>query len=351
MSNPGREPGYVVIHRQVMSSAVWDLPDAQFKTWVALLFAANFEDSTVLVAGRSVTIPRGSALVTIRSLADRAGVSKGVVERGLNAFEALGMVTFTDLGPGAKGGTTVRLINVPNYQKYQDAPKRDRDNGGVNLGVHLINASSTKKRAAEVAAPKSSPFPPAFWRLLKHFSCPPLDKADKGQLLQRLKAGESIDDLAVKLVVGFSYGAKTGRGALGFTRQFNDPITQLEMDDVRVAYRRLAAEEHRPGDGAGRRVGDSAAQPSAQLGLPEVGAADAAQLGTFHGPGGQAGPVQDDLGVDDGSEPGARWEASLLDRVGDAARADGRDAGLAAGPYPTQEAGGRVETRGSLDLR
>ena len=351
MSNAGREPGYVVIHRQVMSSAVWGLPDAQFKAWVALLFAANFEDSTALVAGRSVTIPRGSALTTIRSLADRARVSKGVVERALTAFRALGMVTFTDLGPGTKGGTTVRLTNVLNYQKFQDAPRREQDSHGVNLGVHLITASPTEKRAAKDAAPKASPFPPAFWRLLKHFSCPPLDRADKGQLLQRMKAGEPLEDLAVKLVTGFSYGAKTGRGALGFTRQFNDPITRLEMDDVRSAYRRLSAQEHRLGDGAGRRAGDSATQPPAQLGLPEVGAADAPQLGVVHGPGRKAGPVQDDLGVDDGGESRASWEASLLDRPRDAPRADGGDVGLAAGQYPTQEAGGCVETGRGFDFR
>ena len=170
-------------------------------------------------------------------------------------------------------------------------------------------------------------------------------------LFQRMKAGEPLEDLAVKLVTGFSYGAKTGRGALGFTRQFNDPITRLEMDDVRSAYRRLSAQEHRLGDGAGRRAGDSATQPPAQLGLPEVGAADAPQLGVVHGPGRKAGPVQDDLGVDDGGESRASWEASLLDRPRDAPRADGGDVGLAAGQYPTQEAGGCVETGRGFDFR
>ena len=288
MNSTDREGGYIVLHRQVFSSAVWQLPALQRHVWTTLLLVANWRESVAPVAGRLVTVPRGSALVTERTLAERAGVSRGLVRRSLVAFAKLGMVSFTDIGPGAKGGPTVRMINVLKYRDYQDAKAEPRPNHGTNHGTHQKNnASPTEKRAS----PKASPFPPAFWRVLKHYGCPQLDRADKGQVLQRLKAGELLEDLVAKIVIGISYGARSPRGALTYTRQFNDPITRLEMDDVRSAYRRLAAEEHGPRDGAGRRAGDSTAQPPAQLGLPEVGAADAAQLGAVHGPGGQAGPV------------------------------------------------------------
>jgi hypothetical protein len=164
MPVPEREGGFIVLHRRLLSSAVWGLPATQRQVWVELLFAANWRDTEAYVSGKSVTVPRGSALITGRTLAARAGVSRGVVERAMRAFHALGMVTFTDLGPGARGGTTVRLVNVLNYRKYQDVPEDEagqpqdqpRDQPRDNPGADQNKGTKKQENKKETTPPEAA---------------------------------------------------------------------------------------------------------------------------------------------------------------------------------------------------
>jgi hypothetical protein len=81
----------------------------------------------------------------------------------MKAFHALGMVTFTDLGPGARGGTTVRLINVLNYRKYQDVPEDEpgqpqdqpRDQPRDNPGADQNKGTKKQEKKKETTAPEA----------------------------------------------------------------------------------------------------------------------------------------------------------------------------------------------------
>lgn len=332
--------GWIKAHAMREESSYYKLTPNYRSVWWELLLWADHHT--------------GIVVISLTHLAKRAGISKQLCRAAILRLVTLKMVAkIADSSSHVQGYGLVyepQCLKVLNWHKFQGTS----DEGilrPILRGVLQEQevASSTKKRA-QPGAPKTSPFTPAFWRVLKRYGTPQLDRADKGQVLARLKAGESLEDIAAKLVVGFAYGAKTGRGALGFTRQFNDPITRLELDDVRRNFRAAAADD-RPGDGAGRRAQDPAPQPPSQPGLPGLGATDSAGIRDLRGPGGQAGPVQDDLGLDDGLQSRDVWEASLLDRVGDAPGADGGDAGIAALANPTQEAGGRLEAGRFLDLR
>lgn len=115
----GREAGYVLLHRQVMSSAVWTLPDTQFKAWCGLLLSANWKDGTVLIQGEPVVIRRGQVLLAQRQMADRCRISRGALERAIAALTRLGMVTTQLAYPGRKPSHNPTILTVCNYEKFQ----------------------------------------------------------------------------------------------------------------------------------------------------------------------------------------------------------------------------------------
>ena len=122
MADDGREGGFIHVHRQLLSSPVWLIPEAQFKVWITLLLSANWKATRVPVGGAEVVIPRGSILMSEEAIGRLAGVHRSLVQRALATLKGLDTISFTPIGAGAKGGSTVRMINIVKYEQFQTPP-------------------------------------------------------------------------------------------------------------------------------------------------------------------------------------------------------------------------------------
>ena len=118
-----REGGFICLHRQIMSSAVWTLPESQFKVFMTVLLMANYRDTEVVVRGKPVVIRRGQLLISHRTLSERSGTSRGCCERALGTLWRLGVLRSDPVQTGAAteaaSERTPHVVTVVNYERYQ----------------------------------------------------------------------------------------------------------------------------------------------------------------------------------------------------------------------------------------
>lgn len=137
----------------------------QFKVMIVMLFAANWEDETVIEAGETIVIPRGSIFASQREIALEAGVGRQSVRSAIRLMEANpGDGSFLTQEP-----TRCKAVyTIVNYEKYQGGfddptqeptrnPTQDPTQGGL-LGTHapykekeVKKVPSKSKEAQQVA--------------------------------------------------------------------------------------------------------------------------------------------------------------------------------------------------------
>jgi hypothetical protein len=239
-----REGGAVWLHRQLMSSAVWTLPDAQFKVFVGLLLSANWKDKTVAILGQPRTIRRGQALISQRQIAERCGVSRGAVERAMETLQALDVITTEQGTPGHKSSHNPTVVTIVNYEKYQSAigddqakeQAKDGPTTGPKTGRRQGLSEEGKKERREqqdllgAPAPTLSPQGKAYvhwkenvWWRLSTAVCPDLGKGEAVQLARLCKqygvdgVKAAMDEAVKRLEAGGNDGDYLRRNlTLGF---------------------------------------------------------------------------------------------------------------------------------------
>ena len=162
--------GYIWHHRQEMDSAQWQLPDGQYKVWVAILLSANLHADEWFSRRlkKDIIVPRGGFVTTQRGLADAARVGRQVVRGALANLSLMGAITTQDVTQG------FTLISVMNYDAYQaEEPKANpqanpRPTHGQPTGNPGSRSrdSDTPKRGEEnpvAGAPVSASFE-TFWK-------------------------------------------------------------------------------------------------------------------------------------------------------------------------------------------
>lgn len=133
--------GWIRLHRKIWKSEIWNYDDEPFdrrSAWIDLLMMANFEERTVVINSRTVTIKRGQVFTSVRKLSERWHWSKDKVTRHLKVLNELKMAT-VDATPN---GT---LITLDNYGIYQDGCDTDKDTGKDNNNKYKRNIKKNNK--------------------------------------------------------------------------------------------------------------------------------------------------------------------------------------------------------------
>jgi len=104
--------GWIRIHRQINEHWLWDDP-RKLKWWIDILLEVNFKKNKVNLGYNLIECKRGQSVKSLKSWADRWGVSKDSARHFLGLLEKDQMITLENLK------ITTRLT-VCNYDKYND---------------------------------------------------------------------------------------------------------------------------------------------------------------------------------------------------------------------------------------
>jgi hypothetical protein len=161
----GRERGFIVVHRRVRSSALYQsLTAEQRSVFYALLLLANWKDGQMRVGEVAETVARGELAHSLATIAkeakvsikvvrttiaklavdDRAAGGRGpfLVERWIGSGPRVGTYpgTVTGTVPGTETGTGLRVLRVVNYDEYQSVT----DDEGTAVGTVTGSVKGTR---------------------------------------------------------------------------------------------------------------------------------------------------------------------------------------------------------------
>ena len=103
--------GWIKIDRKIQEHWIWKDP-VKLKWWLDILMTVNYEDNKVAIGYKIFDCKRGESLMSLKSWADRWGVSKSVVNNFFNMLKNDNMVVL-------KSETVTIRITVCNYDSYQ----------------------------------------------------------------------------------------------------------------------------------------------------------------------------------------------------------------------------------------
>lgn len=115
----GQREGFVVWHRSVFASELWQLPGDDFKLAFALVGYANWSEERWFDGTRHILIPRGVLVTSQKKLAADLGISRHQLRRSLNKLARIGFVN-----PRTNQRTRYASISVINYDRYQDVSEQ-----------------------------------------------------------------------------------------------------------------------------------------------------------------------------------------------------------------------------------
>ncbi len=105
--------GYILLHRSMLDSGLWRMPDSYIRMFLYIALQANWQDGKWWADGEMLVVKRGSFVTSARKLADQLNITRASVRRALLALERNGTITVS----AAHRGT---LITVVNFDKYND---------------------------------------------------------------------------------------------------------------------------------------------------------------------------------------------------------------------------------------
>ena len=118
------DKGYILLYRDIRDHPIWqDKPFAMGGAWIDLLMMANYETRDILFNGRKITVKRGSFITSIKKLSEQWGWSRHKVSDFLDMLTSEGMIT-------NDRDNKKTVINIVNYDKYQDLSFRSRTSKG-----------------------------------------------------------------------------------------------------------------------------------------------------------------------------------------------------------------------------
>lgn len=122
-------PGFIAVYRKIQDHWLWEDKE-RFYAWMDILLSAQFHDSKVLIGGNTITVPRGSWFVSLKTLETRWSWSRNKTRTFIRTLVSNGMLTTKRTPKGM-------LLTVVNYEVYQ--------NGGTSKGT----SKSTPEGTAE----------------------------------------------------------------------------------------------------------------------------------------------------------------------------------------------------------
>lgn len=121
------KPGFIAVYRKIQDHWLWEDKE-RFYAWMDILLSAQFHDSKVLIGGNTITVPRGSWFVSLKTLETRWSWSRNKTRTFIRTLVSDGMLTTKRTPKGM-------LLTVVNYEVYQ--------NGGTSKGTSKSTPEGT----------------------------------------------------------------------------------------------------------------------------------------------------------------------------------------------------------------
>ena len=112
MNVSGNRGGWVAVHRALLDSKIWQLPDGQRIVYVTLLLLANHAATTWTWRGQQYSARPGQLVTSSEKIAAAAGVTRQTVRTALKNLAQLGILT----NESTKSGMLITLTNWGSYQ-------------------------------------------------------------------------------------------------------------------------------------------------------------------------------------------------------------------------------------------
>ena len=119
--------GYIKLYRQIAENAIWLIkPFSEGQAWVDLLCISTFDKGFIKTKnGQIIELTAGDCGYSQLSLSERWGWSRGKVKRFILLLEKQKMIQQKMYGKFS-------VINILNYEKYQNRTTNDTTNSTIN---------------------------------------------------------------------------------------------------------------------------------------------------------------------------------------------------------------------------
>ena len=119
--------GYIKLYRQIAENAIWLIkPFSEGQAWVDLLCISTFDKGFIKTKnGQIIELTVGDCGYSQLSLSERWGWSRGKVKRFILLLEKQKMIQ-------QKKYDKLTIINILNYEKYQNRTTNDTTNNTIN---------------------------------------------------------------------------------------------------------------------------------------------------------------------------------------------------------------------------
>lgn len=136
---PGR---WVRLWDDLLDSGTWRGTDRQLRVAIVLLLRANWQETTINIRGRDVSIAPGELIDSAETLAVLARCSVKAVRRAVRALKVRRFIVTSQV---AGVGIGLRKITILNWPRFQGSV----DEGGHRVGYEVVHRSGQDPRSKE----------------------------------------------------------------------------------------------------------------------------------------------------------------------------------------------------------
>jgi len=133
--------GWIRIHRQINEHWLWKDP-RKLKWWLDILLEVNYKENKVNIGYNLIECKRGQSIKSLKSWADRWGISKDSARHFLHLLEKDNMIMLENLK------FTTRLT-VCNYDKYNEPTHEEQTESKRRTNGKQTEADPNKKEKKE----------------------------------------------------------------------------------------------------------------------------------------------------------------------------------------------------------
>jgi hypothetical protein len=138
--------GWIKIHRKILNSWIWK-EKKYFNAWIYCLLRANYEDTTVQIGKKTMSVPRGSFITSIRKFS----VQTGLTERETRTFfKRMKSDTVID----TKSAHQMTQVIICKYDDYQDERHSERHSLRHSERQQIKNKKEEKNKNPPIVPPR-----------------------------------------------------------------------------------------------------------------------------------------------------------------------------------------------------
>lgn len=316
---PLERGGFIVLHRKILDSDLWTLPDAQLRVALRLLLEANWKPSYIRWGGSERILQRGQIIFAERRFAKRDGVARKTVRNTIDALCRQQSIT-VEKGPHGS------ILTWLNYSRYQDVDATEGPTEGTTQGTtqgtnhnkgtsKQVNKKAKEPSVATIAAT-------AIGWARKYLAPRVIDNIDAMAIRRRVKAGMPPEVAVARAYVGIHRAGAVNPAqalSLSFDTRMEAYASHIEHHSAEVSRRLGARDSSPPVAGAPGQVESVEARLQA-TGF-DLGACERAVSAL----GGEAGLLQDNAQLDDWMQSRLARQAGSVGQHGTVDGADVRD--------------------------